>query len=84
MLSTDIVQTGVMEMKWGSFFAKLQRDRTLADYPEPDKEGHIPDAHTVYGSAVEFVESVREIFVPSMERFESTLEEPSRGDEIEP
>lgn len=56
----------------------------MADYPEPDKEGLIPDAHTVYGSAVEFVESVREIFVPSMERFESTLEEPSRGDEIEP
>ena len=73
----EVVQTGLMDQTWNRELTKLQRHREQADYGhfgESDIGLNIQERHR---SVVEFVEIVRELFVPESAPFESKLDRES-------
>lgn len=82
MFHQEVVETGLMDPNWNRELTRLQRHREKADYghfSESEIGLNIAERHR---SVVQFVEIVRELFVPNVSPFESNLDRDSPDREL--
>ncbi len=70
----EVVQKGLMDSNWSRELANLEQRRTQADYghfSESEIGANIQERHR---AVVQFVEIVRQLFVPNVTPFESRID----------
>lgn len=70
----EVVEKGLMDLKWNRELSRLQSDREDADYRQLGDSELEPNIGEMHKSVLQFVEIVREGFVPSVEPFESRFD----------
>lgn len=78
----EVVEKGIMDQDWSRELANLERQRTQADYGHVTEGDIDPKVHDRHRAVVQFVEIVRELFVPTVSKFESRLDRDSPDIEL--